>query len=1396
MAAQEPHDEALPGNILLLDKSTQPLALQIREACKILGIQLPAAAETSHQQERSTRAGPREEWALRWLLKKLEHPEACLDLDLWSLFRELIPRLPLANLARLLRDHGFLAILLTTLSSFEERVDRTNEKRHKDAQSYTSGKLSDAAESTSSTLGTSVEHRRPSKKRKLDEPMISCNPSLPKKKPDFLASFLLVCNTLRQLQALGRDHSHGYAVEHLRMALKASPEQAAGLLGRSLNIIKYMLRIPNHGWVNVPDEFFQDLMNPWIEVWTVRSKRAGNASIEVRFFICHNAYSAHAYTDQMLFTAGCLTPALEVLTQLYGSTASKEDLDPAKRTLQALLLQHVIFPAKKSFELSKEVNPALDTETKSTDINELLAPLREHNFTSMYHIPSWLNHPHSDHPITRFYRIIMDHTPLTTAKQRIANRPWLQFMFEFLSEQGSVLSTASSQDSMLSQGSSLATKQMLSALAESGIKLETATLERALTHFSHILDESSNQIDWDIVGLCLKVDPDVFVVPDVPNLATHSVTRTPNKFLTALLTRLSLVTESSHVTSDANMAKILQDVLVPLVGGFARARDLNGFVNYLKSNLIQSDKTFTEPSTQPISTFSLESRSIAEDPHCIWEHEGLVKAVADQVEFHLTAGQIKTILQEANVALESARESSDPNSRSAFSANLVILDCILSGCTNENTISKLSMAALDTYMAMLGLCEAQGLPRNHRWRLWRCIATVKNRWGAEFDARSNVRLLERQAAAEAFQILSRVNPGDNTSEELHCFNFLLSVMEEADPLGHKELAESIIQLVLTLLDLHTQLLLREHSEIHIRPFGYTPESLKMVLASQKSTLLYASLLCNRTTALGTVDQEMQRHFIERVFECDLLDLGEEQALAYLGSYYESLAFYIKKMTTVSEANSDQRRNSGENEKEEDEYYEEEKVVELDMYSVAVIAASLDFYRRNADKLPVTLQQKLLGLPSLDELGAPVSKFLCDWINRGRADSEKPISDDCEAAIGESIVNVCRAAIAQEIMATYKESFTGRPLPQSTSEFMEDLIKKLSERSQITRPSSEVILALKHASHSLQKTQQLLATSYDAGPLEVYRQLAYKSGSIKDFGPENCVDLMTKLVNPENRDVLNQNDLLLLQSLITRYIKAKSQSPVDGSTTFSEIVNTLCDTLLQPQAFQVSILSLRCINLILHKLPRTITQFHIDQIMAVIAKSASRHPLPNNHTPKQAGLQYLAFCRVLSAILAFHRKRLGGRYHLMLPVLQSLLYPLFIPYKSISVPSVEIYTATCASAYSRILLQLADPSLSSVTDHSRKSRRHQTLNDATKIAKSIAGQHLHYLIMTYCDCQLKGRLTQEVREKLRPGLWAVLDVIPQEVMRVMNAGMDKAGRGVWKGLYQEWRRDGRDGGRGR
>ena len=94
-------------------------------------------------------------------------------------------------------------------------------------------------------------------------------------------------------------------------------------------------------------------------------------------------------------------------------------------------------------------------------------------------------------------------------------------------------------------------------------------------------------------------------------------------------------------------------------------------------------------------------------------------------------------------------------------------------------------------------------------------------------------------------------------------------------------------------------------------------------------------------------------------------------------------------------------------------------------------------------------------------------------------------------------------------------------------------------------------------------------------------------------------------------------------------------------------------------------------------------------------------------------------------------------------------------------------------------------------------------------------------MEYCTCQLWGRLTTTtvttstttiaggddddddddddgnnkkggmiMREKLMPGIFAVMDVMSAEVKRTVNARLDASGRSIFKGLYEEWRKEGR------
>lgn len=211
-------------------------------------------------------------------------------------------------------------------------------------------------------------------------------------------------------------------------------------------------------------------------------------------------------------------------------------------------------------------------------------------------------------------------------------------------------------------------------------------------------------------------------------------------------------------------------------------------------------------------------------------------------------------------------------------------------------------------------------------------------------------------------------------------------------------------------------------------------------------------------------------------------------------------------------------------------------------------------------------------------------------------------------------------------------------------------------------------------------------------------------------------------------------------------------------------------------------------------PRIVGQHHVDAVLSSIVIRGSR--IASEPTAPHSEKLYIELCRVFTGILIEHRVKIGGRYHLVVPALQSLLQCLYTPYASRDEDAIsgQVIAASAfgpahAQAYARLLSTLCDPSPSSVT-RSRKRSRDQ-LNDVTKRAKNTTGQYIQYLIMTYCICQLTSRLNQdEMQKALQPGIWAALDCMSPEIMRTMSTALDSDARAVWKRVYDEWKEFGR------
>ncbi|KAL8960512.1 MAG: hypothetical protein Q9193_002795, partial [Seirophora villosa] len=1452
MAPTQPDTETSLRDILSVDKSTAPLTTQIDEACDILKISTVYTGKANDERKRCNgQQGPREEWTLRWLLKKLEGtgPDAksvYLESKVWSLILELVQRLRVPNLARLLRTHNFIKILANALRTVEDTLrdgKHALPSSHKSASSASSvsSNSSGAMRSSSATVEGSIVSSITSRKRKRDGSLIHEDPGTAAHMVNIELVFCRIGAVLVALQELMDVDSSGYANEHLKMAFRVFPDQAAEILGRSHTITNLLLRTHTDAMV----------------------------------------------AESLAFASACFIPTLELLELLEDKPDSVKDAGETITTLHRQIIEHIVLTARQCFESSKS-RTAKGDGGREISIDQLLSPL--HGIVSQRKHQDKL-HIEKFHPIARFYGIVVENTPLETSKQRISQRAWLQFMFDHIATQASIFVSDASEFAP-NQDSTKALKDILGIVSDQEIKFETASLERILTQCSLLLNEESSQVDWDIITLCMEIDPDVFVIPAVSKATADSPARKPNAYLVALFRKINALSQSAQAKSkQSRIMRQAELVTVSLVKGFAHARDLLGFVDHWTSNLVHAHNLREDAEEQTVNPDDQnndpddrigDSDEQTDKAPSVWEGDLLSQAVATELERRLTSGQIKNLLQKSKVGLSAMNTDSDQE-QGRYVADLVILDCILSGCHNEDNIEQFTEIVQDLYTIILVLCEAEVPPKLHTWRLWRCMATIKSRWAIQLSRSINCRESEEKIVKKALEQFPSLNEGHFVEELLQSLNYVLSVIESPGlPLPNR-FACSTIKAITGAFKHYGEQINSQH-ESDYTDFDPSTRAKKRVAYMRNLMQRYASQLCLRPATLRLSTPELQTAFFKWLFEIgqwvqdtepgpweDLLSsdaLEEDQTLAknfrlflvetfldanpnIAGDGKYQLMFNSIHKTPVHALDRKQRakifnrilenllegahltlrevknhfklmidylahssksinlvqhpsglaNNPGEignkssalvrlanilksNDEQDDEAVNlmkllARKVLECqllkddktqvfsyleahyqalrfaqnreefchDEFSLVLVAVSLDFYQEHLNDFPTQLQYSDGDVSDFRRLVLAITKKATSPIlSRTRRPDSSDTAHYCAGVFLRSYplyTNMYHEAEMQK----FKNDI------QILADEVNKSVSRRRGRFQAEKGTiAKLLLDASRGEHGLvgsAKTIDLLER--------------YQTSDAKGLNMGDKANTMTALTTQATEDLPDRASLLLLQGLIMSYSGADTRDEA-SSTALSLVVNRLSDGLLEPQRFECIVLSLQSIDLILQKHPHTITQYNIDQIMAVVTTCASRRS--SQCTLKQTSLQYLALCRLFSTILAFHRKRLGGRYHVIIPALQSLLRPLFIPFtSSANSTNSNLFTAAHASAYSRILHQLADPSLPSLTPHhSRRNQDRHNLNDATKTAKSIAGQYLHYLVMTYCECQLKGRLEKEVREKLKTGLWVVLDVIPQEQMR--------------------------------
>jgi nucleolar pre-ribosomal-associated protein 2 len=215
-----------------------------------------------------------------------------------------------------------------------------------------------------------------------------------------------------------------------------------------------------------------------------------------------------------------------------------------------------------------------------------------------------------------------------------------------------------------------------------------------------------------------------------------------------------------------------------------------------------------------------------------------------------------------------------------------------------------------------------------------------------------------------------------------------------------------------------------------------------------------------------------------------------------------------------------------------------------------------------------------------------------------------------------------------------------------------------------------------------------------------------------------------------------------------------------------------------------------------------SQYSIECVLTALLKIASpKSPhLPTKHAPAI----FTRLCAMTRSILLLHRGRLGGRFHLLLPLLQNLLLCLFIPngdrgsahppWLDSSSSNPNRLNPQNATQYTRLLSALCSPTQSSVqrnhhSSRSQAAKSKKELNDPVKAAREYASQFVYPLLSSYCRFQLYGRLDAAVRESLMAGIWDVVGVasLDRASLDSMFSGLGKSERDVWKEVWREWER---------
>jgi len=346
--------------------------------------------------------------------------------------------------------------------------------------------------------------------------------------------------------------------------------------------------------------------------------------------------------------------------------------------------------------------------------------------------------------------------------------------------------------------------------------------------------------------------------------------------------------------------------------------------------------------------------------------------------------------------------------------------------------------------------------------------------------------------------------------------------------------------------------------------------------------------------------------------------------------------------------------------------------------------------------------------------------------------------------------------------------------------------------------------VRHSPPDLEKTLALVAVVKSRQNARLVETATLET--VKAATPNERREFVTALMPTSEKSFFGQERLQLLHVLV-KASSSKRYRVVLPEEMVAPLASSMQHSLPKLSNLSKFTSTAQSLQYLLESHPKHLPQSVIENMLLTISGICSPSSSPNiPPTPQTARHIVTLTTNLLQTLLTHHRRKLRGRFELVVLALQALLrclftssgtntfgriqQPTWIPRKSSSVDGKGL-DASHVTQYTRLLTSICDPTLSAVRSGSAKSGT--GLTDETRKAKRYAGQYVQYVLMELCECQLKGRLVggaDGAREALTPGVWAMLEVIGKDGLSACMEGMAGGGRSVLRGWWEEWRTIGR------